>query len=279
MATVLSLRELGGSGTISELDGAVIERIGFDENQQSIWMPDRRNLKINYRLAWARTWLKGAGIVNNSSRGVWVVTELGQTVDQDEVASRVTSWRDATRELRRKVDDQSIEPDDAESVEKSGETQDFSEWKSQLIEIIVGLQPDGFERLCQRLLQEAGFRDTKVVGRTGDKGIDIVGTYGLSLISFQTFVQCKKNSIDNHVGSPDMRNFRGSMRRFGDKGIFITTSRFSQSARDEAKRDGLESIELIDGDHLCELLKKYDLGLAVEQVERVIVIPEFFNQF
>ena len=63
-----------------------------------------------------------------------------------------------------------------------------------------------------------------------------------------------------------------------DKGLFITTGRFTPEARREASRDGAPVIELIDGDDLCELLRKLRIGVSVETVERVTVDPEVLRK-
>jgi len=74
---VVVMRELGGSGTNEEIDRSVIEMMGFTDKQQRVLGNDGRQAKINYRLAWARTHLKAAGILNNSARSVWALTPAG----------------------------------------------------------------------------------------------------------------------------------------------------------------------------------------------------------
>lgn len=116
-----------------------------------------------------------------------------------------------------------------------------------------------------------------VTGKSGDGGIDGVGVYRLSLVSFQTFFQCKRyqGKVAPHV----VRDFRGAMAGRGDKGLLITTGSFTKEAQSEATRDGAPPIELIDGDQLCDLLKSYELGVrTVTRVEEdVVVSPEFFD--
>jgi len=67
-------------------------------------------------------------------------------------------------------------------------------------------------------------------------------------------------------------------RRRGDKGLLITTGTFTADAKKEATRDGAPPVDLIDGDRLCELLKKYDLGVHTRQVEEVDVDGSFFAE-
>ena len=101
-----------------------------------------------------------------------------------------------------------------------------------------------------------------VVGRVADGGIDGVGLYGMSLVSFPIYFQCKR-----YAGSV-VRDFRGAMAGRGDKGLIITTGTFTPAAREEATRDGAPPVDLIDGDELCNLILEYRLGVSV--VERTV---------
>ena len=143
----------------------------------------------------------------------------------------------------------------------------------------VDCDTDGFERLAQRILREAGFRNVEVLGKSGDGGIDGVGVLRVSLVSFPVYFQCKKYS--QPVGPNAVRDFRGAMAGRGEKGLLITTAAFTRSAREEANRDGAPPVELVDGGELCELLKDYELGVTtrIRQVEDVEIDPSFFNQF
>jgi restriction system protein len=144
---------------------------------------------------------------------------------------------------------------------------------------LLEMEPSAFERLAQRLLREAGFRNVEVVGKTGDGGIDGVGVYQLSLVSFPIYFQCKR--YRGSVSSGAVRDFRGAMAGRGEKGLLITTGAFTRDARDEATRDGAPPVELVSGDNLCDLLKEYSLGTRTETrtMEKVTVVPEFFDQF
>lgn len=108
-----------------------------------------------------------------------------------------------------------------------------------------------------------------MTGRTGDGGIDGVGVLRIQLISFQVLFQCKR--YKDTVGASAIRDFRGAMVGRTDKGLFITTGRFTLDAKREATRDGAPPIELIDGEELCELLKQLRIGVTIETVERVVI--------
>ena len=147
-------------------------------------------------------------------------------------------------------------------------------WKAQLLDIIHKISPDAFERLCQRLLRESGFINVEVTGKSGDEGIDGKGILKINLLSYHVRFQCKR--YKNSVGPSSIRIFRGNMVGRAEKGLFITSGRFTQKAQDEAVRDGAVAIDLIDGDQLCDLLKQYNLG--VETIEIGQPIPEYFQK-
>jgi restriction system protein len=273
--TLQALKQLGGSGRIEEIVEAVIEAESFTEEQQEVRRkPGDRMSRIEYYLAWARNGLKNIGAIENSARGVWAITDLGRGLDEEETVERVKAWRaDYNRryhEQRRQVvpDD-----DDIDQVEPDGER----DWKDVLLERLMKMAPVAFERLAQRLLREAGFRNVEVLGKSGDGGIDGVGVYRLSLVSFPVYFQCKRWA--NQVGAGAVRDFRGAMSGRGEKGLLITTATFSPAARDEATRDGAPPVDLISGEDLCDLLKDHELGVVTttRTIEDVRVIEDFFD--
>jgi restriction system protein len=109
-----------------------------------------------------------------------------------------------------------------------------------LLEIIRGLTPRAFERLCQKILYSSGFEDVEVTGRSGDGGIDGKVIFNLNgLLSYRVFFQCKKYASNNTVDPDTVRNLRSPITTEGGniaKGLINTTSRFTKGAEDEAKR-------------------------------------------
>ena len=228
--------------------------------------------EIDYRYAWARTNLKNAGAIRKSDRAVWSLTEYGWNVTEADLQQ----WLKSGREKVNSVDSNSaIEPDDDEV---STET-DRPTWESVLLQRLLELSPKGFERLAQRILREAGFINVMVTGRSNDGGIDGVGLYRPSLISFPVYFQCKR--YKGSVGASVVRDFRGAMAGRGEKGLVITTGTFTREAVAEASRDGASSVELIDGASLCELLKELRLGVVVTErvVESIAIDAVFFEEF
>ena len=234
--------------------------------------------EFDYQAAWARTYLKHMDAATNSSRGVWSITGYGRELTaeaetaesnvQGTILEHIRSYRKSLLARRAK---------NATAVDSRGSTESDpdTEWTDELLSALREMPPDGFERLCQRLLREKGFTKVEVTARTGDGGIDGIGVLRVNLISFQIVFQCKRYA--GSVGSAAIRDFRGSMVGRADKGLFITTGRFSPSAEQEAVRDGAPAIDLFDGNELCELLKSLDLGVRTETVEKVTVEAEFFQ--
>ena len=117
-----------------------------------------------------------------------------------------------------------------------------------------------------------------MTGKSGDGGIDGLGVYRLGLVSFPVFFQCKR--YRGSVSPGAVRDFRGAMADRGDKGLLITTGTFTADAKKEATRDGAPPVDLIDGDRLCDLLKRYELGVrtATRTVEDVSIDRAFFGE-
>ena len=289
LATVEALRAIGGSATLHELDERVIETEGVTEEEQAHIMPNGRDQRVNYYLAWARTYLKRGGAVENSSRGVWALTEIGEQIRSkaqtqsifDQVTEEETAKAKARREEKkikeeaRRLAKESGSPVAPTVDDPDGDGIDGNDWKVTLLETLRAMDPYAFERLSQRLLREAGFSKVEVRGKTGDGGIDGLGILRVNLVSFQVYFQCKR--WKGSVGAKEIRDFRGALQGRADKGLFITTGTFTSQASEEATRDGAIAIDLIDGDRLCALLKQYELGVRTEMIERVNIQKDWFG--
>jgi len=284
LAVLEALRAIGGSASIEELDEKVIEQEGLTEREQSFVMKNDENRpRANYYLAWARTYLKRGDAVENSKRGVWSLTDKGSAITTYAEARAiydqvVAEERERARLKRLAAKQATANGDEEETFEVApaeSEPEATSDWRSTLLNELRGMTADGFERLAQRLLREAGFTKVEVRGKSGDGGIDGVGVLRVNLVTFQVYFQCKK--WKGSVGAKEIRDFRGAMQGRADKGLFITTGHFTAQASDEATRDGATAIDLIDGPRLCDLLKEHRLGVQTEMVEAVRVETEWFK--
>ena len=272
--TLEALKILGGSGTIEEINEKVYEIAGYDEELLEI--PHNENgiqSKVEYRLAWARTYLKKYGLIENSTRGIWAL--IDNEIDTTKLKSD-TILKNVREQSKKPKSEIKQNKEEVES-EIDDEIEDQIDWKENLISIILTIEPSAFERLCQRILRESGFVQVEVTGKSGDGGIDGKGIVRLNgFLSFHVFFQSKR--YKGSVGSGDIRDFRGAMQGRADKGLFITTGNFTREAIKEATRDGAPPIDLIDGELLCDKLKEFNLGVKTELIEEVSVNAEWFSK-
>ncbi len=267
--TLQALKNTDGAASNQELLARVIQILNLPDEVQNAPHGDGPRTEIEYRLLWARTYLRKVGAIKSSERGVWSITPVGRALTESDMKPIIAKVREMGRKGRPQPDHSAPESD---SRELSDET-----WQDHLLSVLQAMRPDAFERLAQRILRESGFTKVEVKGKSGDGGIDGIGVLRVNLLSFQVFFQCKR--YKDSVSAGAIRDFRGAMVGRTDKGLFITTGRFTPEAKREATRDGAPQIELIDGEQLCELLKTLKLGLKTEMVENVTVIPDAFKEF
>lgn len=269
MPTIQALVALGGSGTIEEINNKVYEIAKVPEDIQQIPHGTGEAFnEVEYRLGWSRTYLKKYGLLENSSRGVWALLKSNIDVSSLEPSEIV-------REVRRQS--RSSTSKNMVAVGVGGienEVEDSDEWKERLLNVLYAISPAAFERLAQRILRESGFSQFEVTGKTGDGGIDGKGIVRISgLLSFHVIFQCKR--YKGSITPNQIRDFRGAMQGRADKGLFITTGRFTKDAIKEATRDGAPPIDLIDGELLSDKLRELKLG--VDTIETVVVNNEWFD--
>lgn len=287
--TLDALKELGGSGSNQEIARVVARQCQFPDDVIQQQHRGGPMTELEYQLTWVRTYLKSYGLLNNSQRGVWSLTETGSRgneIDPGEIRRYVIEQNKRNRgQIALEPTGSSALTSPSEpSTEVSEKNEDVEEveneisWQGTLLNELQKMTPSGFERLCQRLLRESGFVDVEVTGRTGDGGIDGRGTIRFSgLIGFPVLFQCKRYSDRSTVVVSQVRDFRGAMTGRADRGLIITTGRFTQDAHKEAIRDGAPPIDLIDGPLLADKLKELELGVNTKQIEVVEVDTDFFT--
>jgi restriction system protein len=270
------VRELGHSATLAEIDEHVIYTQGFTDEQLALLHKDGPRSEIEYRLAWARTYLKGMGALANPTRGTWLTTDSGRLFNKSDIEYLRKEYLAKLADARKAKAEAAKEAGADVDVVGEDAGDETDDWREELLQVLLGMDPTGFEHLAKRLLRAAGFLNANVTGRPGDGGIDGVGVYRLSLVSFPVYFQCKR--YKGTVGPEKVRDFRGAMQGRGDKGLLITTGTFTGEAKKEATRDGAPPVDLIDGERLCELLKEHQLGVktTTRTIEEVEILSDFF---
>lgn len=265
-----TLQSNGGAGESSDVIEQVIDKLGITEAELEETTSNGQS-RIRNQIQWARFYLFKAGIIDNAQRGIWRLTNdgLDRKLNDEGVYNLFKGVQNSVKKTP------TSKPKKAEPVFENIATED-EEHSICLINIIQSLTPSGFEKLCKRLLTEIGINEIVITGGSGDQGIDGKGIVKLNdVVSLNIVFQCKryKETVSPH----HVRDFRGAMQGRGEKGLIITTGRFTKEAKNEANRDGVTPIELIDGDRLVELFEKYRLGLKPMTVFEID--QEFFKGF
>lgn len=263
-----ALRRLGGSARRKDILAAVIQDMGLEgspvlENTLKSGVSVFENHAVK-----ALRYLNMSGYVESPEYRYWALTEKGR--DSQKLSDSVVA--ELLKEVRRSVGNPGA-PDDPD---EGDETPDEIAHKPALLDAIRRLTPAGFERLCKVLLTKHGFDPVVVTGKSGDGGIDGYGVLKMNpFVSFKVLFQCKRYDTKK-VGSPEVRNFRGAMHGRSDKGLILTTGTFTEDAKEEASRDGVPPIELVDGERLVGLCETLGLGLIPKTVYDVNV--DFFRK-
>ncbi len=262
-----ALRSLGGSARANEVCSTIAESLKLEDD-----VLDKRNKngesRFENQVHWARFYLAVSGYLDSSKRGVWALTENGQNApkfSEKELRQIIQEVQIKTAKSKRdKIKKESYQDNDSQVLPDS----DNLTSKEELLNILKSLSPAGFERICQRLLREAGFEKVEVTGRSGDGGIDGNGVLQLnSFVSFQVLFQCKR--YEGSVTSSQVRDFRGAMMGRAEKGIILTTGNFTADSKREATRDGVQPIELVDGEKLVEMFEQLELGLIPRTIYEI----------
>ena len=295
---MLPLLELAGNGREWGIGDAVerlAEKFQLNEEERRQMLPSGAQATFDNRVHWARSYLKQAGLLVNPGRGVFQISNRGSDVLQKHPVRIDVPFLTQFEEFkafngRRTKGESTATPDSSvaaesetphEILERSFERL-FRELSAEILSAVQKLSPDRFERLVVRLLVAMGYGGTltdagRAVGGSGDEGIDGIikeDRLGLDVI----YVQAKRWT--GPVGRPEIQKFAGALQgQRARKGVFITTSEFSDAALQFVERIDLR-IVLIDGDYLSRLLIDYDLGVTpVTSYSVKRLDSDFFAEF
>ncbi len=270
--TLEALQSLGGSATVNEIHSEVIKNMQLSEKIIDFLHSDHTSqTEIQYRLGWARTYLKNYGIIEKTQRGIWTILPTHKDIKSVNVDECVNTVRNlSSNKKNNHTNPEANHNFEDASMELPAENKP---WRKKLYHILINMNPYAFERLTQLLLRECGFDDVHVTKKSGDGGIDGTGKLKIGILSFQVAFQCKR--YRGVVGSPEIRDFRGSLTTNIEKGIFITTGSFSKQAVEEASTPGKQRIELIDGENFISKLAEFGIGL--KERKDYEIDENFFN--
>jgi restriction system protein len=183
--TVEALKRLGGSASIDELVPEIVRLLDLPQEIAEVPHGASGRTELEYRSAWARTYLRKAGLLENPERGIWALTPFGsQTTAVD--------GRRIAREVSKQFQAERTGTAESEDTPTSNDAEAVLTWQEKLLSVLQAMDPIAFERLCQRILRESGFIEVEVTKRSGDGGIDGYGTIRLGgLISSTYFFRAR----------------------------------------------------------------------------------------
>lgn len=291
-----SLADSEGKHT-KEIRKDVKEQLNLTDDDEQESYPNSGDLVFADRVSWALTYIQRAGLINRVSRGVYELTQDGKKLlktKPDLVNKKTLRGYKAFKEWTSKAEQKS-KPTSTTHTETNQLDEIPLKVLDKTIQRIRGEleadlftrtlkgSPVFFERIVHDLLIAMGYGGGdpemgEVIGGPGDKGIDVTineDRLGLDRVH----IQAKKYGQDHNVGAGEVRNFAGAIDASGtNKGVFITTSKFTQAAKEFVKQS-TKRIVLVDGDELVRLMVDFGVGVHTQTTHDLKQIDElYFDQ-
>jgi restriction system protein len=277
-----------------------VERLAEDsklsQEERTLLIPSGRQTTFSNRVAWAKSYLIKAGLLESTKRAHFCISEQGRGVlasPPDRITIKYLSQFPEFQEFRNPTEpgNGDVDAQSTDLAQESSLTPDETmrhahslleqELADELLVKIRSGTPAFFENLVVRLLFAMGYGGSvteinkALVGGTGDGGVD--GVIDQDILGLdRIYVQAKRYADGNSVGASAIRDFFGSLDRFkATKGLFVTASTYTASARETA---GMLSkrIVLVDGSQLTRLMIRHNIGCRVEETLEIKQIDEEF---
>lgn len=275
--------------SLRQVEDALSRHFQLTEEERSKMLPSGGMTYLYNRIGWAKTDLKFAGLVEQTGRGLFKITDRGLQV-LSENPSRIdveflkkfpefVSWQNKESEKPKQLESTPLTSQTPEDMITTGYEIIQEALYSDLLDKIKSVSDQGFEMLVLDLCKKMNYGDLiKHTGKSGDQGIDgIIKEDRLGL--GEIYLQAKK--WEGSVGSKDVRNFAGSLQATkSKKGIFITTSDFTPDGREFVKKLSDSVIILINGKDLAKLMVEYDVGVSeVNSIRIKKIDQDYFEQY
>lgn len=285
MKPLLKMVKDGEAYKIKDVAAMLAKQLNLSSDDLSEMLPSGRQTVFRNRVGWAKTYMKKAGLLDSPARAMIVITETGKKVveeDPEKIDSkyleRFPSFLDF-KSVTESVDNSGLIPSISNTLDLTPDDQLEDAYKqindslaSDLLSEVLKITPYTFEKLVVDLLSKMGY-GTVAYGShatvaSGDDGIDGVimeDKLGFSLI----YIQAKEWALDRVVGQPEIQNFVGAIAGKHGDGLFVTTAKFSQKAKDYAN---LHHIILIDGQRLANLMIEYNFCVSTRKIFEIKAI-------
>jgi restriction system protein len=286
-----------GEVRIGEVVDLLAEQVGITAVERSKLLPSGKQTVFSNRVHWAKTYLGKAGLIEATRRGHFKITPRGESViasEPERVDNAFLGQFDEFKQFKEKsarngeegLDQQLAttalvnRTETPDEIMRVAHRQIEISLAQEILDRIQAAPPDFFERLIISLLLSMGFGGSaadagRALGRSGDDGVDgVIDQDALGLD--RVYIQAKRYSTGNNIGSGAIRDFFGSLDRHkATKGLFVTTSTFSSSAKETAEFLS-KRIVLIDGEQLARLMIRHNVGCRIEDTLHITKVDEEF---
>jgi restriction system protein len=284
-----------GEVRIGPVVDELADQVGLSPEERNELLPSGQQTVFSNRVHWAKSYLSKAQLVEITRRGYFRITPRGQTVlesSPQKIDNKFLTQFEEFRQFRERStvtaepDSKTPAPALADQKQTPDETmrmayrQIESTLIHDLLDRIREAPPDFFERLMVNLLLSMGYGGStenagRTLGRSGDDGVDgVIDQDALGLD--RVYIQAKRYAAGNNIGPGAIRDFFGSLDRHkATKGLFVTTSTFSASARETAELLS-KRIVLVDGDQLASLMIRHNVGCRIEDTLHIKKVDEEF---
>jgi restriction system protein len=284
-----------GEVRISEVIDQLASEFGLSQEQLSELLPSGKTTVFRNRVYWAKTYLGKADLIEFTKRGSFIITEQGKKVlnappRRIDISylmqfKKFRRFREASNNAGEKAQGETLtgsenDTQTPDEVMRSVHQKLESALAQELLERIRMVSPSFFELLIVNLLVAMGYGGSainagRVLGRTGDDGVDgVIDQDALGLD--RVYIQAKRYAVGNNIGPGAIRDFFGSLDRHkATKGLFVTTSMFSTSAKETAELLS-KRIVLVDGNQLASLMIRHNVGCRIEETLYIKKIDEEF---
>jgi restriction system protein len=272
------------------------EQLNLTPDERTQLLPSGKQTLFGNRVHWAKTYLTKAGLLESTRRGHFRITMRGQQVVaahppriDNEFLNQFAEFRqfkERSAEATAQEGVQSVEPalvsrtETPDEIMRVAHKQVETSLGQDLLDRVRIAPPAFFERLIINLLLSMGYGGSaadagRALGRSGDDGVDgVIDQDALGLD--RVYIQAKRYAAGNNIGAGAIRDFFGSLDRHkATKGLFVTTSIFSSSAKETAEFLS-KRIVLIDGEHLAKLMIRYNVGCRIEEALHIKKVDEDF---
>lgn len=297
MLPLLKILEDGQPKSINDVIKILANQFNLNEQDLKIKVPSGQMGLFRNRVGWTRSYLKKAGLIRYPERGVYQITDFGKKYlakGPDDLRIKhlkkmpdYIEWTKTFNQDSNQEEEEKIATANEQKTPEEILATTVASIKKQLASDLLDKLKENsftyFEQFVIELLQKMGYGEldkdsAERTGKPGDDGVDgIISQDRLGLEN--VYIQAKRFT-NNTVGSGDIRNFIGSLALQGvSKGVFLTTSRFSESALRTARDSKQQKIVLVDGKQLTNLAIEYNLGVQIDKtIELKKIDLDYFEE-